>query len=575
VVNLNGTGSTNAPPALRQALINQMKKYGLGSARMNTLSMTPERVLADPNTAVVRIDGFIPAGASPGLRFDVLVTAVDSQTTSLGSGTLWTSALGINGADQAFKFMHEQATARGPIYDNPYHDGQDREVAEEFGRQQAIIVAGGTVTASRDLELVLNQSSYTRSRAIADRINERFGKTTDRKPLAKPVTDQLIKIHIPPRFAGDPAGLIDLIMHLYLRMGPGFEAQQARRLVGELERRPETEASVTLAWRSMGRPVVEVLRESYQHPLIRVRLASLEAGVWLEDERASQSLAELSDDLDPAIRERVARTLVMLPRSLTGARTLKKLLDDEDTAVRVRAYESLAAINDRMISGGRVSVADEQGTGVKYVIDTVPSEKPLVYITQLGVPRIAIFGPDLGFKGAMLSRHWDNRLMISAKQGQGYMEIFYQPSAWEDGGAGDGRREPVKLKAVPNLKTLIYLLGHKPTIEQPNEGLGLTYSQVVEVVYQMCRRGEVDAQIEVLVSPLARQISELEDSQAPDVRPETGPRVSGELEGPGDPGAGLGDPLIESPTDPGVDRPVAVRPETSSRPREAPQPPSR
>ncbi len=558
VVNLNGTGSTNAPPVLKQALINQMKKYGLGSARMNTLSMTPERVLADANTSVVRIDGFIPAGASPGLRFDVLVTAVDSQTTSLAGGTLWTSTLGINGTGQAFKFLHEQAKANGPIYDNPYHEGADTGEAQEFGRQQAMIVAGGLVTAARDLELVLNQSSYTRSRAIADRINERFGMTTDKKPLAKPMTDQLIKIHVPPRFADNPAGLIDLIMHQYLQMGPGFEAQQVRRLVQVLEERPETQEAVTLAWRSMGRPVVEVLRESYYHGQMSVRLASLEAGAWLGDERASQSLSELAKDLDPAIRKRVARTLVMLPRSLNGARTLKKLLDDEDTAVRVTAYESLATINDRVVTNGRVAVADDRGTGIKYVIDTVPSERPLVYITQVGVPRIVIFGPGLGFKENMLSRMWDNRLMLSAKQGEGYMEIFYQPPGGGRVDAVSGRREPVKLKAVPDLKTLIYLLGHKPTIEQPNEGLGLTYSQVVDVVYQMCRRGDVDAPIEVLISPLARQIAELENSQTPDVRPETGPREPGGLGG-----------VTQLPGEGGGDQPVAVRPESSLGPGEA------
>lgn len=566
VVNLNGTGSTNAPPALRQALINQMKKYGLGSARMDTLSMTPERVLADPNTAVVRIDGFIPAGASPGLKFDVLVTAVDSQTTSLAGGTLWTSTLGLNGAGQAFKFLHEQATAHGPIYENPYRNTDGSGEPDEYGQQQSIIVAGGTVTTPRDLELVLNQSSYTRSRAIADRINERFGRATDPKPLAKPVTDQLIKIHVPNRYHNNPAGLIDLIMHQYMQTGPGFEAQQARMLLNVLEERPESEESVTLAWRAMGRPVVEVLRESYHHPKIEARLASLKAGAWLGDERASQSLAELAKDIDPQIRLNVARTLAMLPRSLTGARTLKHLLDDEDTAVRVAAYESLASINDRVITEGRVAVADEAGTGLKYVIDTVPSEKPLVYITQLGVPRIVIFKPELGFGDSMLTRLWGNRLMISAKPGQTHMDIFYQPPL--PAGASE-RREPVKLRAVPDLKTLIYLLGHKPTIENPNEGLGLTYSQVVDVVYQMCRTGDVDAPIEVLVSDLARQVADLENSQnqAPDARPETGPAGSGT---PDWPALDQDDPLTSIPAAPGQGQPVAARPETSPAPGDAP-----
>ncbi len=519
VVNLNGTGSTSAPPALRQAMVNQMRKYGLGSANMGTLNMTPERVLADPNTAVVRIDGLIPPGASPGTRFDVIVTAIDSQTTSLAGGTLWTSTLGMRGTEQAFKFLHEQATAYGPIYDNPYHDRPDSGDPGEFSGIQAMVVAGGKVTAPRDLELVLNQSSYSRSRAIADRINERLGRADDRTPLANPLTDQLIKISIPPRYQANPGELVDLMMHLHLQTGPGFEQDQARRLADVLRQQPDTAESVGLAWRALGRPIVELLREYYNDPVLTVRLTALQTGAWLDDERASQSLSELAKHEDPLIRAMAAKALVLLPRSIKGARALKELLDDEDVAVRIAAYESLWVINDPLIASGRVAVADEPGTGIKYIIDTVPSQKPLVYVTQVGVPRIAIFSPDLGFDAPLLARMWDNRLMLSMDPGQDYLDIFYQPPHRTDSESASS----IKLKTVPDLKTLVYVLGHKPTVEQPNEGLGLTYSQAVDVVYQLCRKQQIKSPIEVRVSPLAQQIAEYDRANAPVTRPETDP----------------------------------------------------
>ena len=519
VVNLNGTGSTSAPPAIRQALLNQMKKYGLGSANLNTLNMTPERVLADPNTAVVRIDGLVQPGASPGQRFDVLVTAIDSQATSLDGGTLWTSTLAVGGAQQAFRYLREQATAYGPIYDNPYRSQPDSGTPQEFGRKQAIVVAGGKVTASRDLELVLNQSSYTRCRAIADRINERFGKTTDSKPLAHPVTDQLIEINVPPRYASEPGMLVELIMHLYLQTGPGFEKQQAVSLAEVLRQNPDTERSVRLAWKSLGRPAVEVLRQFYDDPEMPVRLAALEAGAWLDDERASQFLSELAENPDPALRIRAAKALVSLPRSIKGARALKSLLDDEEVSVRIAAYESLSAINDRIITDGRVLVADEMGTDLKYIIDAVPAERPLVYVTQIGVPRIVIFKPDLGFKAPLFAQLWDNRLMLSMDPEQGYVDVFYQPAFRTDPDAPSS----VKLKTVPDLKTLVYVLGHKPTIDQPNEGLDLTYSQVVNVAYQLCLQGHVDAPVEVVVSTLAKRVTDYEKTNVIQERPETRP----------------------------------------------------
>jgi len=121
---------------------------------------------------------------------------------------------------------------------------------------------------------------------------------------------------------------------------------------------------------------------------------------------------------------------------------------------------------------------------------------------------------------------------------------------------------------VPDLKTLIYLLGQKPSPENPHEGLGLTYSQVVDVVYQMCRTGEVDAPIEVLVSDLARQVADIENAQTPDVRPETAPGVPGG--GPAGPAPDQDDSLTSLPANSGGPSPIAVRPETSPDTGDAP-----
>ena len=65
------------------------------------------------------------------------------------------------------------------------------------------------------------------------------------------------------------------------------------------------------------------------------------------------------------------------------------------------------------------------------------------------------------------------------------------------------------------------------TNDQPNEGLGLTYSQVVDVVYQLCQQGQVQAPIEVVVSPLAKQIADYEKSNDKQERPETRPDTLG------------------------------------------------
>ena len=77
-----GTGSSEVPPRLRQWLINMMSKKGIGSSRLKASHLRPESFLNSRDTAVVRVDGFIPPAATQGPRFDVVVTALEhTQTT--------------------------------------------------------------------------------------------------------------------------------------------------------------------------------------------------------------------------------------------------------------------------------------------------------------------------------------------------------------------------------------------------------------------------------------------------------------------------------------------------------------
>src|SRR5690606_32665111 len=68
VVGLHNTGSTeDAPAHLRQWLINEMRRQGVGSAKYrDILPLTPEQMIADPGTSIVAVEGFIPPGATRG-----------------------------------------------------------------------------------------------------------------------------------------------------------------------------------------------------------------------------------------------------------------------------------------------------------------------------------------------------------------------------------------------------------------------------------------------------------------------------------------------------------------------------
>jgi hypothetical protein len=389
-------------------------------------------------------------------------------------------------------------------------DEQTLEEEKQDFRRQGVVVLGGEITEPRRIELLLHQPSWTRSRVIANRINERFGRSADRVPVANPQTDLRIQLTVPERWAHQPDLLLELIGHLFVDRGPGFESRKTHELAEVLREMPNASRRVVAAWRALGRGAIEALRTYYDDPMLEMRLAALEAGAWLNDERASRHLDELANHADALVRARAAEALVYLPSSIQGARTLKRLLDDADTAVRIAAYESLATINDTRILH-RVPIGD--GTQVKFLVDEVPATRPLIYITQESFPRLVVFGEGMRLPAPMLARMWDNRLMFRLTADDQPLDLFYQ---------APNQIKPQTHKVYPpTVLMLAYALGHRPNAKDLQDGLDLTYSQVVDAVYHLVKAGHLDVPIEFNLSPLAQRVEALEDR--PLQRPETSP----------------------------------------------------
>ncbi|MEE9212447.1 MAG: flagellar basal body P-ring protein FlgI [Phycisphaeraceae bacterium] len=511
VVNLHGTGSSEVPIFLRQWLINEMRKQGVGQVEFAEMTggQGPARILNNLDTAVVEVKGLIPPGAMKDTRFDLVVSALDqTQTTSLEGGQLWTTPLAVNGANPQLQFRRSLAMGHGPIFISPLHSA-DKESAAPL-RRRAVILSGGKVVEPRRIELLLNQPSWQRVRMIADRINERFGHENASLAFntAVPVTDQIIRLNIPTRFAGRSEALIELIRHHYIQRGPNFEAAKARELATLLVTEPRYARDIVLVWQGLGRTIVPIIRRYYEHSNRRVQFAALDAGSRLNDETAAVHLVKVAQSPRASDRREAARILRNLPQSLRGSAALNRLVNDDDQSVRLAAYESLAAINDPNLT--RVVFGDE--TQFKFVLDLVPSDKPLVYITHDRMPRLVLFDDNLAFKRPMLARFWDNRLIVRADQDEELATVFYQPR---------GRIEGKTYKIGRLVANLVFLLAHEPTISQPTQGLDLSYSDVVGAVYQLCKTGQVEAQIAVVDSPLEQAIARLERTQLAAGRPET------------------------------------------------------
>ena len=511
VVSLNGTGSAEVPAYLRRWLINEMRKKGVGSVALDVPRTSPERLLASDHTSVVVARGLVPPGATKGTRFDVLVSCLpETQTTSLDGGRLWTTDLAIGGANPSMRFSRKLAVVSGPMYINPF-DGKAGDQHKHPLQRQAVVLSGGVATANRTVELVLHQPSWQRSRLIADRINERFpAAPVDRQPTAVPIDDVHIQLHIPTRYGQRPQELLELVNHLFVQRTNGFSQTKAQQLADLLVAQSNHADHIAHAWVAMGKTVLPVIRRCYDHPRGEIALAALEAGARLEDELVTDPMERIVRLPEAGMRRLAAGVLRHMPNSLRGARLLKTLLDDTDTSVRLEAYESLAAINDPLIN--RTAIDGPEPDRFKFVLDLVFSKKPLVYVAPNRVPRLVIFNPALGFRTPLFARLWENRLMLRCAGPDQPLTVFYQKPGQTDGQVFD---------VDSTVARLIYLLAHRPSVANPDNGLNLSYGQVVNAVHRLCEQGWVESGVHVQTNPIAQAIDQAQQASSDEPRPET------------------------------------------------------
>ncbi len=516
VVGLDGTGSPDCPPQLRQWLLNEMSRKGIGRGSAGAPPISPTQMLASDRTAVVLVEGVIPPGAVGGTSFDVQVSALpQTQTTSLQGGRLYTTDLRVGGKYIGRSASRPLAEGRGDLFINPFvsdsggrGDPEPRPTDPHVGR----VIGGGMVLDDATLALQLNQPSFTRSRQIADRINGRFPPMPgDNAPLAVAKNDQLIQLNVLKRFRADPRHMLELINGLYLNPTDRFNRQRAAELIDTLAEpgNQQHATQIALVWEGMGKQVLPILQDAYRHENIMVRLTALEAGARLGDIRAEEPLTEIALGRTAGASDRGTALLGQLlsqhPNNFRIAVTLRNLLDDDDALVRLAAYDGLERIDDPAII--RRSFDD------RFDMSLVNASKPMIYITRSLRPRIVIFNQMLAFEQPMLFTHDDNQLMVNYEQGADQASVYYRPN-----GQTRGTTRPI----APAVANLVVLLGRRPTASDPSPGYNMTYSQIVRILHRMTRESHVDAPMVLEPSNLVQRISRYRLDELATERPETG-----------------------------------------------------
>ncbi len=507
VAGLPGTGSGQCPETLRKQITETIAKYEhLYGPKGQKKYFSASAIIDSKDTAVVKVQGYIPGGALKGERFDLFVRALpDTSTTSLEGGRLYTTDLRIFAGNYG-KVITSKILAKGygDIFVNPFEKEDNRKSPMLRLKRSGYVLNGGINLHERPFYLILYQPSYASARAIEQKINALFGPPPD-MPLfqtARAVAPSKIELHVPYNFRDQREHFLNLVKNLYVRSDPGYIQRQARRLVEQIIEPYANDKAISYAWEAMGRTVLPLIQPLYNHSNIKAAFYSARAGARLGDSLAIDRLGEFAEDKNSEYRMQAIETLGFC-RRYQAKQILRNLLDDSDIQIRLAAYKGLIRFGD--ISIDSLYIGEDN-----FRLDVVKSNgKKLVYVTRTGEPKVVLFGSIKIDPPVFYSHSSVGSILITANSNDKYLTVVrVTPS----------KRSSGKIEASFNLVELLQLLGNEPAIDKKSGkvlGLGVKYSCIVSMLYHMCQDGSIPA-----IFKLQDISSELSSEESPIGRPE-------------------------------------------------------
>ncbi|MFP3937519.1 MAG: flagellar basal body P-ring protein FlgI [Phycisphaerae bacterium] len=510
VVGLGEDGSSEVPPHLAGYLEEYLRKQDLGRWTQGTEQLTPQRILRDRDTTVVLIGGSILPGAPAGSRFDLNVTCLpQTQTRSLEGGMLMPAELrlAVGGVARPGGPSRVVAEGTGSVLVNPFLDEEDEEAAMADNRRGRI-VGGGKVKRARTIRVQLLESDYSRCNLIARRINARFSSA--RQKAARARDSSVIELTVPSEYKNNYRHFLDLVMHLPLAWGPSAEEDKAWQVARFMEQSDADHESLALIWEATGRQILPVIEEHYTADDPTVAYYAARTGLRLGDDSAAEIVLETARDRDSSLQTSAIRELGRHPRILEGRPVLEELLSDENQFVRFAAYRAL------LRRGGSSAIRRMNVSG-KFEVHTVKSDcRYVIYVSQTGRPRIVLFGEDMVVRRPVFYNSSDDLVTINAHRDDEKLLVYRKIPRRGD------YSDPFYVDRY--VRELARILGNRPEMDNNGniKGLGLTYGQVVSVLYHMCEEGDIPAKFVLQPIPeLQRIYQDMPEMGRPDAPDES------------------------------------------------------
>ncbi|MBN2584144.1 MAG: flagellar basal body P-ring protein FlgI [Planctomycetes bacterium] len=489
VTGLDGTGSTIHSPGIRDRMLKEMNRHRVPD---------PERLLADPSTAVVSVMGLIPAGCHAGERFDVSVQPLaGTNASSLEGGTLMeTELVRVEAGRGGLAQGQALASASGSIFVSPFMlaedtgtsvpsgprpvvgDGERTDTAPPAREQPrtnpqlGIVLGGGQSRHTRSFFLQLINPSERTAEQIVRHINARF--PPEEKNIAKGNVDPgTVDLRVPRIYKDDKARFLNVVSSIYLIDTPSQRDMRMRELVDEL-RKAKDPTPVTSAMEAFGTSIVPLLSSLLQDSEPRMRFYAARTMAFLQRTDCLATLEQFVADNKSPFQEAAIRVLAEVPKG-AGAAVIMKGLDAENPTARIAAYLTLEKVAPHLLPA--VEIPD------RFTLAVVPSEgQPFIFVSRQDKPRVVIFG-DVRIEPPLLVN--TPRYLVSVSSGESQVAMINKKYG-----------SPCTVRSSLLLADVVSAMARPLGITERNRtaiGLDLSYGDVVGLIDRAFNEGAIKA----------------------------------------------------------------------------------
>lgn len=462
---LRGTGSAECPPQIRAYLKRYIQTQLASSGNPGRLDI--EQYINSSETAVVLVEGVIPAIPSKNQYFDVRVTALQgTQTTSLEGGVLFSAELKRPGS---FGISTDVlADAEGPVF-------TDKINPVEMEPKVGYVLGGGRVLNDYRIILALHAPDFSMANRIRNRLNERFGDST-----ARAVLSSRVEVMVPSHYKNRKQSFVSMIKAMYLTQEPETTQERISTLVKKLADSPDKDES-EIGLEAIGNQSLGGLNVLLNSTDERVRLHAGRCMLNLGSDAGLATLRQIVTDTSSSNRLEALEAIALGPKRSDAASVARKLLRDKDFQITLAAYKHLRQLGDITIT--------QDFIGRNFYLEQIAqTDHKVIYASRNGQPQIVLFGAPLQCHSNIFVESADGEITLNTPPERDYVTIM--------------RKHPkrpgvvARLNSSYDLSDIIKSLCERPPTEEDKsrKGLGVSYSEAVALLKRMCDKGAVDAE---------------------------------------------------------------------------------